>query len=331
MFKNMSGIGLDIGSKKIKLVQVKQTKGGLQVVTYGSLATPYGAVETGNILEVEQVGETLAALVDKLNLQGKRVISAVSGPQVYTRNLIMPRMKLKELKAAVTYEATTFLPIPVAQAAIDVFPLRSFEDGEGKKVEIFFVAVRRQQVENLHKVCRIARLKLVTVEIEPLALNRVLQEDYKAETKAYLYIGAARSYFSVFCNQVLIYHRYLACGSSAFYPGGTFEEPSALKPRENSNNEKHNLFTKDIIAEVSRSTQYYTLENDDRIEEILLCGGGAKLEGLAEAIATKTNCQVKVADVLKRFILPGGANGSDKHALDHDFLVALGLASRGFI
>lgn len=332
MFNKAPGIGLDIGSKKIKLARVKKVNNGLQVVKYGSLITPLGTVEAGNIFEPERVGEALGELVADLNLKGKSVISAVSGTQVYTRNLIMPRMKLEELKQTVTFEASTFLPIPIEEAAMDIFPLRNFEDEEGKKTEIFFVAVRRQQVENLQIVCQIAGLKLAAVEIEPLAVNRLLKEGNDYGVRAYLHIGASRSYYSVFREQVLIYHRYLSFGCSAFFEGKNPDNNDEMIETINiKGDEQYNFLVRDIIAEVSRSIEYYTMQNEDKIEKILICGGGSRLHGLDEAIAANVNYPVETADNLPLLTLPGGINDRDNIELKHEFTVALGLAARGVI
>ncbi|MEN6349747.1 MAG: pilus assembly protein PilM, partial [Syntrophomonas sp.] len=165
MFNRAAAIGLDIGSKKIKLVRVRKTQENWQIVKFGSMLTPAGLVEAGNIFDPEKLGREMITLVDQLGFKGQKVISAVSGQQVYIRTLVMPRMSLKETKEAAVYQAATFLPVPVEEAAIDIFPLRDFEDDEGKQREIFFVAVPRIQVENLETTCRMAGLKLVAVEI----------------------------------------------------------------------------------------------------------------------------------------------------------------------
>jgi type IV pilus assembly protein PilM len=332
LFRKAPGIGLDIGSRKIKLVRVRKSSGGLQIIKWGSRLTPPGMVDAGVIYDPERLGEVIGGLVKEMDLHGRNVVAAVSGPQVYTRALIMPRMKLDELKEAVKYEATTFLPIAVEEAAMDVFPLREFEDEDGKKLEVFFVAVRRQQVEYLQAICRIASLKLGIVEIEALALNRALNHGSENHTVAFLNIGATRSYFSVFEDNLLVFNRNLAFGCSAFYQGTDFDLEIAddgLDNVEITPGGQRDYLVRDIVSEVARSVEYYNMQNPNPLDKIILCGGGSRLQGMEQAIATGINCPVEIGNPFTHFIKPAGLNEKSQRELRHDFAVALGLATRG--
>jgi type IV pilus assembly protein PilM len=323
---------LDIGSKKIKIARVKNTKQGIQVVWFDSMDTPPGMVEAGNIVDPAGLGAELGELVSKLKIKHNKVVSAVSGQQVYTRNIVMPQMKLDELKEAISFQAINFLPIPVEEAAIDIFPLRDFEDEEGKKTEVFFVAVRRQQVENLDMVCGIAGLNLVAVEIEPLAMNRVLGRNNPEEISAYLNIGGSRSYFSVFKDNILVSYRSLAFGCAAFYASMEMNSPNgSIEDIQFGQGSQFDYLTRDIIDDVTRSVEYYNLQKgrtEERIEKIWLCGAGARFNGLDANLAAGCGLEVEIADPLHALILPDKLSIEQESDLKYDYLIALGLAAR---
>lgn len=329
MFKRAADIGLDIGSKKIKLVKVKRKNQQWQLIKYGSINTPAGLVEAGSIFEPDKIGAEMAKLVNNLGLAGQRVVSAVAGQQVYIRNLILPRMSLAESREAATYQAAAFLPIPIEDAAIDVFPWRDFEDEDGLKSELFFVAVPRLQVDNLELACHIAGLKLAAVEIEPLAVKRILIAEQAAGIRALLQIGASHCYFSVFSGQILLFYRTLSLFEQrniSFMPGaekGDSENLPSIKEWQCK------YMLNDLIAEVGRSVAYFNIQNSEqKLEKLWLCGGGAALEGLAEALAAEISCAVQVADFLPRFILPAALDESAQQEINSYFPVALGLAAR---
>lgn len=335
MSKNAPGIGLDIGSKKIKIARLAKGGKGFKLHSMGSINTPAGAVETGTIYNPEQVGQEMASLVKDMGIKGKLIVSAVSGQQVYFRNLIMPKMKMNELRDAAVFQATTFLPIPVEDAAIDIFPVKSYVDEEGEKTEVFFVAVRQQQLDNLIAVCSIAGLKLAAVEIEPAAINRFFwhKKDYSA--RAYLNVGAFRSYLSVFKDNTLGFHRYMAFGSSAFF----LNQP-ARESYENgdSNGELptgetgSDYLMRDMVSELQRSLEYYAMQNAGKpLESILLCGGGSRIEGIAGDLAGQLGISVGMADPLEKLSVPRKLDNNSLDDLRHDFLVALGLAARGLV
>lgn len=331
--KGAPGIGLDVGSKKVKLVRLRKTRNGFSLAEHGSIPTPPGSVEAGFVHDPQRLGESLGDLVNDLKLNNKAVVSAVSGPQVYTRSLTMPRMKPAEQRSAMFYEATTFLPIPVDEAAIDISPLNFFEDEEGKKVDLFFVAVRKQQVENLRLTCDIAGLKLVAVEIEPLAIHRLLEEDGSG-VQAFVNIGASRSTFSVFEGEALKYYRHLSFGCSAFIKGGQInrdDQPAIIDNIDLGSDEEHQYLLRDIMAELARSVEYFQMQNQNEIKKILLCGGGARLQNLDRSLAEGLNISVINADTLAHIVLPSDISEPVKREIKHDFAVALGLAAREVI
>jgi len=331
--KGAPGIGLDIGSKKVKLVRLRKTKQGYSLVYFGSIPTPPGAVEAGFIHDPERLGECIGELVNDLKLKNKAVVSAVSGPQVYTRTLVMPRMKTSDQRVAIRYEATTFLPIPVDEAAIDISPLTFFEDEGGKKVDLFFVAVRKQQVDNLSQTCKVAGLRLAAVEIEPLALHRLLKDDGSG-VQAFINIGATRSTFSVFNGEALKFYRHLSFGCSPFLLGPAMDMEGAVAGLDKvvlGNSEDHQYLLGDVISELSRSIEYYHMQNENEIKKLVLCGGGANIKGLDHALTQGISISVSNADSLYHVELPTDISEPVKQELSHDFAVALGLAAREVI
>lgn len=330
MLNQYPGIGLDIGSQKIKIARVNRKKKALLVEDYGWVSTPAGSVEAGNIIDPLRLGQAIGELAQKMHIKGQAVVSAVSGQQVYTRHLVMPKMKKNELKAAARYQAASFLPIAVEEAALDIFPWRNFEDEAGQKTELFFVAVRRQQVETLAKVCEIAGLKLVAVEIEPLAIYRVLKIPDSPRVSAILNIGASRAGFSVFKQHLLVFDRSLAWGCSAFYQGtGLSGDLDSIQLDANS---AHGYPVRDIIGEVARALEYYEMQNQDEkadpVEKVYLCGGGARLPGLDVRLARGIGCEVEPAHHISKAILADDLTVQSERGLKHESLVAFGLAAK---
>ncbi|KUG05042.1 hypothetical protein ASZ90_017531 [hydrocarbon metagenome] len=324
---NLAGIGLDIGSRKIKIASVRKKRGSLEVINFGSRETPRGAVERGSIKDPDILGASIADLVTELGLRKKTVVTAVAGPQVYTRIISLPSLRLDELRKAVRYEATAFLPIPVEEAAMDIFPLREYQDHEGARVELFFVAVRQSQVEKIRTVCQLGKLKLQTIEIEPLALQRLLLDKKSPGAKAFLNMGATRWCFSVHQRGVPVFNRNFSFADSSYRPGAvlSFSENSPLMslPRATDN------VIKDLVNEVVRSSDHFRMQQQSEISKIFITGGGTRIIDLDKVIASATRCKVEVEDVLARVSLAEQLSSGELDELKHDFAVAVGLALRG--
>jgi type IV pilus assembly protein PilM len=327
-FKKGPGIGLDIGSKKIKLVQVKRHSTYLEIVKFKSIFTPPAAIETGYIVDPQRLGQEIGILVKDLSLKGRRVVSMIPAQHVYTQNIILPRMNPAELKEAITYQAMMFLPIPIEETVIDFCPFREFRDEEGEKIEVFFTAARKQHLEKLIEAVQIAGLKLAVAEIEPLAIYRILGTINDSEIKAFLNIGASRSYFSVFKRNILISFHSLAFGSSLFLQDMDFHG-NGLDKIDINVIPQYNNTLRDVINEVFRTVEYYNLNNrGQEISKIILCGGGARIRGLDKSLSRGVGCSFEIANILPGLILPENINEDNKRELQYDFPAAVGLAAR---
>ena len=331
MFDRTS-VGLDIGSKWIKLVAVGRSGDGGQLKTFGQTETPEGLVENGLVNDPETVGAELGKLVEQLKLKGKKTISALSGQQVYTRLMTLPAMPIEDMRTAALYQSTSFLPISVDDVTSDILPVRQLEDQEGKKEEVFFVAARKTQVENLLKTCQIGGLNLTTVEIEALALN-TLYKSYFISDKVYgiINIGAQRSYLSVFQDQTLVFNRAIGFGCSAFYdqiPKLAGNEIS-LEELDAEEHECQGILG-ELIDELARSLDYFRLQNSkDQINNMLICGGCARLGGIEPYLSRVLDMKVQVGNVEPLIKLPGNVSEAERTELRFEYPIALGLALRG--
>lgn len=328
MFGKKISVGIDIGTEKTKIIVLQRKGKEAEITAVESFLTPRGFVDSGSIMEPVLLGEEIKKIVDSLKIKGRAAIASVSGPQVYTRIFTMPEMKEDEIREAAVYQASTFLPIPLDEAAVDVYPLREVEAEDGKRIEVFFVAVRKSQIERLQTVCETAGLALQVVDIEPLALERAAETG--EGVKAFLNIGSSRAYFSVFEKGMLTLHRSLSFGCSAFLIAG---HPSCPVPEALENIDirtgEYDFLVNDMMSELVRAVEYYRLQNKNPIEKLYLSGGGSRLKGLDEIITQNTGIpagQVRINSKLRGKCLEDNQKLKE---LTHDFMIALGLAMRG--
>ncbi|NLG33623.1 MAG: type IV pilus assembly protein PilM [Syntrophomonadaceae bacterium] len=333
MFSNRSSVGLDIGERRIKIVQVKKTRKGFRVSAYGCIETPPGAMENGVITDPVALGEQLGKLVRELLLQQKKSVAAVPGHQVYTRIMVMPQMKLQELRQAALFQASSFLPIDIEEVTSDIFPVREYEDEEGKKTEVFFIAVRKTETDNLFTCCQHAGLKLTRVEIGATALARVYS-DYFQENQgkviAVFNIGANRSCISVYSEGILSFLRFMPFGAAQFYPdennGTGIHGDIDLKA------ERNHVLLHEIGSELMRSTGYYEIQNPGKsIDLTIICGGGSRIKGIEEELASRLNHPVELGRLNHNLILPNMDGQPLLADFRHDYPIALGLALRGVL
>jgi len=332
LFTSSMSVGLDVGSQSIKLVGMQKHRDTGTLKTFGQVATPPGMVENGLINNPEEVGKELGKLAEQLKLKGSKVVSALSGQQVYTRLMTLPAMRPSEMRTAALYQSTSFLPISIDDITADIYPVRQFDDPQGKMAEVFFVAARKTQAENLVKTCQIAGLKLTRLEIEPLALKTLYKPHLlKDKVSAVINIGAQRSYLSVFQKNTPVFIRSIGFGCSAFFQQipQIAQNECRLEDLSAEDVECQRLL-RNLIDELIRSLDYFRLQNkEDSITNILLCGGCARLGGIEEYLSRELNIPVQLGSIDESIKLPKNITEEQKDDLRFDYPIALGLALRG--
>lgn len=330
MFARLPGIGLDIGSQKTKLIRVAHKKSDLEVIKFGTMETPATTIKSGLITDPETLGKEMRCLVKELKLNGKHVVSAVGGQQIFMRTFIMPAMPVSERKSALHYQAMNYLPLPVEEAVVDFYVIRDFETADGKQTEFFMVAVEKQQIENIKLTCRIAGLKLVVLEVEPQAIFRMVGGG--PAITALLNIGWTRSYLFVFRFGVPVFWRPISIGSSVF-SSATYLARGEDRVGESSGIWTLNYYDYkqlEIIAEIKDALEYYSghyPSPTEAIEKIWLCGGGA-INGLETTLARGLECEIETVNINHRLKLPNQMGMTLRNQLQQDFVIALGLAAR---
>ena len=278
------------------------------------------------------MGKELGKLAEQLKLKGSKVVSALSGQQVYTRLMTLPAMRPSEMRTAALYQSTSFLPISIDDITADIYPVRQFDDPQGKMAEVFFVAARKTQAENLVKTCQIAGLKLTRLEIEPLALKTLYQPQIsKDKVYGIINIGAQRSYLSIFQDNNPVFLRSIAFGCLAFYLQipRIAENECRLEDLNVEDPECRSLL-RNLIDELVRSLDYFRLQNkDDSITNMLLCGGCARLAGIDELLSRELNLPVQRGSIEQNIKFPQTITEDQINDLRFDYPVALGLALRG--
>jgi len=90
-------VGLDIGSSSIKAVELKSTKAGYELVSFGMEPLAQDTVVDGAIMDAPQVANAISKIFDTQKIKTKNVGSSVSGHSVIVKRVPLPLMTEEEL------------------------------------------------------------------------------------------------------------------------------------------------------------------------------------------------------------------------------------------
>src|SRR3981189_1389466 len=108
--------GLDIGSRFIKAVELKSSKQGYELMSFGLGALAQDTVVDGAIMDAPLVAGAISNIFETQKIKTKNVATAVSGHSVIVKRVTLPSMTEEELYDRIQSEASQHLPFDTAGA-----------------------------------------------------------------------------------------------------------------------------------------------------------------------------------------------------------------------
>jgi len=351
-------IGLDIGSHSIKLVGLKMTSKGPFLTCLGMKEIPPGKDKE----DLKTASEALRSLVSEVGLKTKKVNLVVSGSGVQVKRISVPSLPKTELKEAVRWEMKNYLPFPVETAEIVFHILNEYADDNVKRLDLMVVACPKQLIDRTLSIAEGAGLQPVHLDVGPFALWNTLlvwNQLKKEETVALIDLGAEKTGIYLFKDRTLQFSREVTPAGaditraimegigSEGEPELIFERAEGLKQEMGIPSEtrqeglrdksipllsKISFFVRPVLeklsAEMGRSLDYYKAQfNEERIDRILLTGGGANLKNIDSYLASELRLPIEHFNPLRNILFDPKRIGTQfLNQMGSLFTVAAGMA-----
>ena len=304
-------IGLDIGSSSVKVVQIKETKKGAELVTFGIEPIPPQTIVDGAIINHSAVVEAIRSVCTRLHIRQKDTALAIAGHSIIIKKLSIPPMSEEELEEQIAWETDKNVPFDREDVELDYQVLRE-EDGQGN-TEVLLVAAKKDVVHDYAAVARDAQLNPVVVDVAAFAMQNAFERAYAdqmARSVALINLGASISTLNIVKDGVTTFTRDMTIGGNAYTEELQkelrvgYEEAESFKvgavPGAGVPPEVTRVIAQvsDLIAgELQRSIDFFlaTTANAE-VEAIYLAGGTAQMAQLRDAISRRARLEVAVID-----------------------------------
>lgn len=350
-----TSIGLDIGSRAIKLVQLEKTPKGIRLVKTGMHLVPYKEKES-EAAHLETVTKGLSQLLSELKISpGRSFNLAVSGQSVFIRSIQVIAVNYEKLRQHIRFEAEQQIPFALNEVLWDYCLINP----EGKKSskaqqkdsgqwKVMLAAIKKNLVERQQQFVRQIKGRSSLIDVGPMALyNTVayLEPGFLKQTVVVLDLGAKGTNL-VIANRGETWIRSFPLGSDRLTQAVTdklqihFNEAEVLKTRvelggasegeEGRAAQAMNPVMADLLAEIQRSIEYYQTQVSPgegpppKPQKVILAGGGALLKGISDQFQQKLGIPVELWSGFQRT-----ANSSAFQGPQVQFATAMGLALRG--
>lgn len=343
-------LGLDISSTSVKLLELSKSGGKYRVESYGVEPLPENAVVEKNIADVDGVSDAIQRLVARAKTKVKQAAVAVAGSAVITKTIEMAaNLSEDEMENLLQVEADQYIPYPLDEVALDFEVLGPSPRSEDQ-VEVLLAACRRENVEMRQAAVEQAGLKAKVVDIEAHCMQRafnLVREQFMAaegeddQIIAIIDIGATMTTLSVLTDAGTPYTREQLFGGKQLTEeiqrrySLSVEEAGLAKKQgglpDDYETEVLQPFKEAVVQQVTRSLQFfYSSSAYDDVDHIILAGGTASIEGLADMVSAKLGTPTSMANPFVNMSLSSKVNevnlGNDAPAM----MIACGLAMRSF-
>ena len=334
-------IGVDFGSSSIKVVQIKLEEVGATLETYGELQLgPYAGFDVGRTTSIP-VGKLTEAFVDIVResaVTSKDVALAI--PFASTFSVIIPVEAPNEeaLGPMMPVIARKYVPTSLNEVTLDWFRIPPKPNEE--KMQVFLAAIHHDALEKYHGVIDNAALKTKFTEIEIFStLRSTIAADHALT--AVIDLGASASKLYIVRNGITeLIHSVRTGGTEltqtiAKELNIAFGEAEGIKRqygiRANGPNPEAGASMHKVIdrgfRELHQVITRFEEHGGQRVENVILCGGGAMLSGLTAYVQDRIQLTVVLADPFAKLAYPAFLEDTLKE-IGPTFSVAIGAALR---
>ena len=341
--------GLDISSSSVKMVEIVDAgRGTYRVERYAIEPLPREAVVDGNINNLEAVAESVKRAHKRLATRTKHVAMAVPSGAVITKKIIVQAgLREDELELQVETEANQYIPFALDEVNLD-FQLVGLAPSNPDEEEVLIAATRKEKVEDRVAVAESAGLKALVMDVESYAqqsalllVTEQLPGGGKDQNIAVVDIGANAMNVTVLRNDQSVYTREQAFGGNQLTQdivsryGMSVEEAESAKRAgglpDDFETEVLRPFMDNLSMEVQRALQFFfTSTQYNTVDQILLAGGSAVINGLDEAVNTRTQVPTMVANPFAQMQTSPRIQLKRLMVDAPSLIVACGLAMRRF-
>ncbi len=215
-----SVLGVDIGSQRIKVAEIRTQGGGAVVTALGMIQTPEGAVDHTGVYNSDAVGSALKQCLADAGASCPFIVASISGQaSVLVRTLEVPRMNPAELKEHMQWEINRNIPFAESTVVSDFRPLAD-TDPNSANMDVVMAISPQSAIDTMIACVKKAGKNLAAIDVEPLAIARSIQLSYgdsvQNETVCVVEMGNKTTSINIYKDGKLLMPRQVPIGGEMF-------------------------------------------------------------------------------------------------------------------
>ena len=344
-------IGLDIGGRSVKMVQVAIDEDRVRVLAARKAPVDPTQAEEDSAREKNVVDAVRQLLADGA-FRGKSVVSALPIDKLRITSLRLPEAEVPQADKLLRREAVERFGLDPRNDIINYVLAGSVRQGDDLKNEYILFAAEGDTIRSHIRILETAGLTPVGIDAPPCALFRVFERTMRRQEdreKTVIFIDVGHRFTTVVFGRggELCFVKQIPIGIGRFNEevasalGITVPDAELLRFKlqldepVDASMRRHvvdalNVTAEQLAAEVSLCLRYYTVTfRGKRVERTVVAGGGAYEQVLLDVLRRHLSVDVEVAEPLRGFELHQDRIDKDHESQSADLALAVGLTLKG--
>jgi type IV pilus assembly protein PilM len=344
-------IGVDIGHRCIKMIQLAESDGHLKVVSAGQASMPVSAAMD----EPQRRQCAVSAIRQLLShgcFRGRSAVSALSADELQITSLRLAEAESLPVDKALRKEAAQRFNLDPDTDAIDYVLAGSVRQDDEAKNEYIVLAAKAETIESHVSLLEEAGLQPVGIDAAPCALFRgferaMRREEDKQRTIIFVDVGYRYTTVVFGRNGEICLAKQMPLGTARFDEeiASKLEmaAPDAeslrlrLQRDESMEEDTRQLVTDALVSaaeqlakELSLCLRYHTVTfRGKRVERAVVAGGGAHTKVLLDVLQRHLSIAVEPAEPLRGLDLGDTKCADECIRASVDLALAIGLSLKG--
>lgn len=344
-------IGVDIGHRCVKMIQLVEMDGTLKVLSVGQAPMPASA-STGEPERSRCAVSAIRELLSHGRFRGRKAVSALSAEELQITSLRLAEAEPPQSGRALRREAAQRFDLDADTDAIDYLVAGSVHQDDEVKNEFIVLAARARTIEDHISLLEEAGLQPVGIDAAPCALFRSFERAMRREEdkqRTVIFVDVGYRYTTVVFGRdgEICLAKQMPFGTARFDEeiasklemSATDAESLRLRlQRDESVEDSTRQLVTDGLAsaaeqlakELSLCLRYHTVTfRGKRVERAVVAGGGAHEKVLLDVLQRHLSIAAERADPLQGLDLQDARYGDECSRSSADLALALGLSLKG--
>jgi type IV pilus assembly protein PilM len=338
--RNKLSVGLDIGSGLVKLVVIDHSKAEPEIIQVITSPLVPDAIVEGEIMDPVLVAETVRAVMDSAGLKAREVVAAVGGHDVIVKKIPMDRMTQNDAREVIRWEAEQHVPFDMENVQLDFQILDP--EADSPQMAVLLVAAKRELIENRLNLLADAGLTPQVIDVDAFALHNAFEHNYpdvRNGMVALVNIGHETTTINLLVDGLPALTREMPFGTRRL-------RESLQRARSITGDEAEDVLqgrtdpaalralleerVDELAVAVERAAAFIVAQaSGEGVRRVYLSGGGACVNGMAEAVAARMGVPAEVASPLQRVaVRPDVMQSVPMEQLAPLLMLPIGLALR---